>query len=426
MNRKWVYFLFLLCLPSVQAQATVTRNEAVVDFPNEVVFHLELTSPVETAVLTYDVGRFSCLEASTQIAVTPEGDGTTIAWSWIMSRSGNPPPGTQLWWEWTVTDTAGNTFTVPRQFHTITDPRFEWQTITTEDIQLHSYNAPQIGETLMEAAVAGLERLENEMGINLQTDVQLFIYDSSDDMREAILYVQDWAGAVAFPEYNTILMGVPPNLADSWGRSTVSHELAHLVIGQFGRSCVGGARPVWLEEGLAVYAEGEPAADIMADIETGIADNSFRPLRSLNGPFPAHGREAGIAYSQSYSVVDFMLTTYGREAMQALILLLADGVNYDEALESVYGLNVDELEAAWREALGIPERPFPPTPTPFVAANIATVVPFGGPQNIPTPPAAAQPPPSNRQAPLCNLGLLPILFFIGWSTIRRQRVTKKL
>ena len=64
--------------------------------------------------------------------------------------------------------------------------------------------------------------------------------------------VQEWAGGVAFTEYNTILMGVPPNIVDTRGVDVVPHELAHLVIGQYGRSCVGGSRPTWLEEGLAV------------------------------------------------------------------------------------------------------------------------------------------------------------------------------
>ncbi|MCB8977274.1 MAG: hypothetical protein H6657_07605 [Ardenticatenaceae bacterium] len=72
-----------------------------------------------------------------------------------------------------------------------------------------------------------------------------------------------------------------------------------------------------------------------------MANNSFEPVRSLNGAFSAHGSAAGIAYSQSYSVVKFLLETYGQKQMQSLILTLAQGIGYDEALEAVYGFNVD-------------------------------------------------------------------------------------
>ncbi|MCZ7667195.1 MAG: peptidase MA family metallohydrolase [Chloroflexi bacterium] len=142
------------------------------------------------------------------------------------------------------------------------------------------------------------------------------------------------------------------------------HELAHLVVGQFGWSCVGGSRPTWLNEGLAVYAEGAPQPDIVASLEQAAQANSFEPLRSLNGPFSAHGAAAGIAYAQSYSIVDFLLERYGRAAMQDLLLALAAGSSTDAALEQVYGFNVDGLEQAWRAEMGLPERPFPPTPTP--------------------------------------------------------------
>ena len=231
---------------------------------------------------------------------------------------------------------------------TLSDDRFEWQTVSAENIDLHWYRGEEVGPLLLDAAVEAQQRLETEMGITLTDDVDLWIYGDSGDMRDAVLYIQDWAGGVAFTEYNTILIGVPPNIADDWGVSTVAHELAHLVTGQFGRSCVGGSRPTWLEEGLATYAEGEIDAQTTQDIENALENNTFAPLRSLNGSFPAHGGAAGSAYSQSYSVVDYLLDTYGQAQMAALITTLATGESYDDALTDVYGFNTDGLETEWR------------------------------------------------------------------------------
>jgi hypothetical protein len=269
------------------------------------------------------------------------------------------------------------------------------------------------------------------MGIQLQEDVDIYIYGSAADMRDALLFVQEWAGGVAFDEYNTILMGVQPASAAGWGSSTIRHELAHLVIGQVGRSCVGGSRPTWLNEGLAVYAEGEPSEDTQASITQATQENGFEPLRSLNGAFSSHGPEAGIAYAQSYSVVDFLLAEYGQDAMQSLLLTLAEGAGYDEALMEVYGMDVDGVEAAWRAALGLPPRTFPPTPTPIVAANIPTAVPLGKPENVPTPPSAAEPPPeveeerplSSNSVTICGIGLIPLFgvgFVFSWGVRRRR------
>ena len=428
MKQIALYLLTVLLLLSIQAVAqaqtfapTITRNEAAVRFPDQVTFKLEFAGQVTGAVLTYDVVQASCLEAHAQVPVAV--DGSILEWTWVMSRSGNPPPGSELWWEWTLTDGSGNTFTTPRQTITLTDDRFDWRTVTAENIRLNWYQGDDVGPLLLDAAVAGLHQLQEEMGIQLQTEVQFYIYGSSQDMRDAVLYVQDWAGGVAFSEYNTILMGVPPGIAADWGSTTVRHELAHLVIGQFGASCVGGHRPTWLNEGLAIYAEGEPGSGTLADIENGIRNNQFEPLRSLNGAFPAHDAAAGMAYSQSYSVIDFMLSTYGQEKMQALLLTLAEGKGYDEALEQVYGMNVDGLEMAWRTAIGAPSRQIPATPTPLSAANIPTAVPIGAPISVPTPPAAAAPPPETKPTStgVCGLGLMPLLLVT--IVLKRRRYT---
>lgn len=399
-------------------------NEALVSFPDQVTFRLRLPpgSDAQEATLNYDVDRRSCVDASSRVPVEV-GDGQ-LEWTWIMSRSGNPPPGTELWWEWTWQDARGDTYSTPRQSVTLSDDRFEWRTVSEKGIVLNWYRGKEVGPLLLEAAVAGLERLQAEMGIELQDEVTFYIYGDAGDMRQAVLYVQEWAGGLAFDGYSTILIGVPPDRASEWGRETVRHELAHLVLGQFGWSCLGGSRATWLEEGLAVYAEGPPDEDTREDILGAIEDDLFLPLRSLNGTFPADDAQAGLAYSQSYSVVNYLLQTYGAEKLQATIQTLAQGLGTDEALQEVYGFNVDGLEVEWRRAIGAPPRAIPPTPTPLVAAAVPTVAPLEVAQVLPTPAAAAATPADSapgRTPLLCGLGLAPLLLLAGLGLVTYRR-----
>lgn len=421
-----IFFWCLLFAAPVRAQSapTITRNEAVLDFPTSVTFYLELddASAISQATLIYDTRQFACLDVPGRAPVAISGN--RLEWQWVMSRSGNPPPGAELWWQWELVTTGGETITTPRQTLSFVDGRFDWQVVSEDGIHMHWYAGAEVGPLLLEAAVAGLHTLEDEMGIELQSDVDFYIYGTSEDMRQAVLYVQDWAGGVAFSEYNVILMGVPPRIAADWGTSTVRHELAHLVLGQFGQSCVGGQRPTWLEEGIAMVAEGPPSARTQEDLDLARENDSFMPLRSLNGPFPAHDAAASLAYSQSYSVVNFMLDTYGPEALQGVILALAEGAGYDEALTAVYMLNTDQLENAWRASLDLPPRQVPPTPTPLSAAQIPTIVPQGLPQSVPTPPSAAAPPPDTTSASgltVCGINLLIPLFLLVGISKRKSR-----
>lgn len=403
----------------------IITNEALVNYPNSVNFQLEIepSLTIVEAVLAFDVEQASCLDVSTTVPV--EVAGSKLEWEWAMVRSGNPPPGVELWWEWRLTDDQGQHYHTPRQSLTFVDERFSWKSISEDNITLYWYEGEEVGPLLLESAVAGLSLLEEDLGIELQEDITFYIYGSAADMRDAVLAIQDWAGGVAFSEYNTILMGVPPGIAEDWGKPTIRHELAHLVVGKFGQSCVGGHRPTWLEEGLATYAEGVPAGSVLADLEQATADNSFAPLRSLNGPFPAHGDEAGSAYSQSYSTVKFLREKYGQENLQNLLLLLAQGEGYDDALQQVYGKNVDVIEQEWREWIGVPLRQVPPTPTPLSAAAIPTIVPLAGPANLPTPLpgdlAQAPTTPANPGFEICGVGLVP-LFLFGAFSLRKKRV----
>lgn len=417
---KLILLLLLVVVSPVAAQTGI-QSTAIVNFPQEVTFTLQLPPDhdVIAATLTYDVERLSCIDAAAHVPVELSGSGAE--WTWVMTRSGNPPPGTTLWWEWTLTHADGTITTTDRQTVVLEDGRFPWQTLTDGNITLHWYKGDKVGPMLLDAAVAGLNQLEGEMGIDIQTSVTFYIYGSSADMREAVLYIQNWAGGVAFSDYGTILIGVPPEIAADWGVSTVRHELAHLVLGQYGLSCVGGRRPTWLEEGLATYAEGVPSQRVRSDIANAIANDSFEPLRSLNGAFPADDNRASVAYSQSYSVVDFMYRTYGAEAMQRFIQELAAGADYDSALMTVYGVNMDGLEQAWRADLGLPPREIPPTPTPLTAAVIPTIALQAVPRTVATPPSANEPPPAQPVRPgICGLGLLP-LFLLTAVAIPRSK-----
>jgi len=414
----------LVALPPISQldETAVIANEALVSYPDQVTFRLQLDPDVTIAdaTLTYDLEQTSCLDVSTQVPVEVTGD--TVEWDWIMIRSGNPPPGATMWWEWTVVDDQGNSYTTPRQELTFSDDRFEWQTVSDGDVTVHWYRGDEVGPMLLDAATEGLQLLEDDLGIKLQEDVQFYIYGSPEDMREAVLYIQDWAGGVAFSEYNIILMGVPPSIAEDWGRDTVRHELTHLVLGQYGSSCVGGDRPSWLEEGLAMYAEGDPSETVTGDIESAVRENSFIPLRSLNGAFPAHDAAASLAYSQSYSVVQFLREQYGEESIQELIHVLATGESYDGALEQVYGYNVDGLEQAWRSWVGVPPRVVPPTPTPFSAAAVPTMEPLAGPVNQPTPQSYVQNPVPQAEpsSSICSFGLIPLML-LGVFTWRLRK-----
>ena len=75
---------------------------------------------------------------------------------------------------------------------------------------------------------------------------------------------------------------------------------------------------------------------------------------ALLGLFPAETDEAGLAYAQSYSLVRFMIDSYGSDLIYDLLQMFRNGSAVDNALMEVYGFDSEGLDNEWRESLGLP------------------------------------------------------------------------
>ncbi|MBC7222802.1 MAG: hypothetical protein H5T59_00750 [Anaerolineae bacterium] len=140
-----------------------------------------------------------------------------------------------------------------------------------------------------------------------------------------------------------------------------------------------GGLPRWLDEGLAMYAEGElPPANRQA-LERAIRQRRLISVRSLSG-YTGDPEQVDLYYAEAYSVVQFLLERYGRERMQELLRLFQEGTHQEEALQQVYGLTLEELDAAWREWLGSEPSQAPGTPAaaPGEGGRPAQGAPRGG------------------------------------------------
>jgi hypothetical protein len=213
------------------------------------------------------------------------------------------------------------------------------------------------------------------VGVSTDNPVDLYIYASTSDLQEAVLYEPSWSGGEAFPQDNIVIIGISPDQLD-WGKSTEAHELAHVLVGHLTFSCLGSV-PTWLNEGLAVYSEGGPQDYERTLFEQAVSGNSLMSLRSLGGNFPE--TDAGyLAYAESYSVVNYLVKTYGRDKLTTLLLDLRDGATEDEALKAVYGFNVDGLDEAWKSSLGVVPQSGSSEPTPVpTPTEVPTFVPVG-------------------------------------------------
>ena len=387
-SRCFVFILLLILLAGLvrpaQAAAAiqiqVVSDAATITFPESLVFQAEFkgAANITNVVLEYGVNQLTC--GSVKAKAFPQmtaGADVQVTWTWEMRQSGSLPPGTTVWWRWLVTDGGGGTFTSPQKTILWLDSSHSWQTITGGNINLHYYNeSADFGQQLHDAAAQALQRLSKDVGVSADSPVDIYIYADSNDLQASILFAPSWVGGQAFPDSNIVIIGIPADQLD-WGKSTEAHELTHVLVGHLTFSCLGFI-PTWLNEGLAMYGEGGARPDQQALLDQAKASDTIPSLRSLTGAFSAEGTRANLSYTEAFSVTNFLIKSYGRDKMTALLLDLRDGQTIDEALQAVYQFNTDELENAWRTSIGAKSIPAGSQPTPLpTPTDVPTFVPIG-------------------------------------------------
>jgi len=346
-------FLAVLSPDLVQAQGglAILDSSAEAEFPTTLNFSLLAESDVDITDirLSYMVNRLSFAQVTSEVDVEFVPATTVDAeWAWDMRKTGGLPPGAILEYWWTIRDADGEELsTVPVQVQ-FDDTRYHWQSITEGEITIYWYEGDEsFAQELMLAAHEALARLAEDTGAYLDQPAKLYIYADAGDLQGAMIFPQEWTGGVAFTRFGIIAIGISPDNL-SWGKTTVTHELTHLVIHQVTLNPYGDL-PTWLDEGLAMYNEGLLGPGYTTYLNQAIAEDSLISVRSLSSPFSAYGEEAALSYAQSYSLAEFLIENYGQSKMLELLQTFQQGSTYDGALEKVYGFDMDGLDALWRE-----------------------------------------------------------------------------
>jgi len=350
-----VFSLFLVVLtPSlVQAQGelAVLKSSAVAIFPSQLSFSLSARSSVNITDirLCYSVDWDSFAEVINEgyVGFTPS-TVVNVSWTLAMVKIGGLPPGATVKYWWRISDASGKRVeTTPAQVQ-YEDLRYSWRSLTEGKVTIYWYNGDDsFARELMSAAQQALERLAQSTGAYPEKVVRLYIYASANDLKGAMVYPQEWTGGVEFTRYNIMAIGIAPSDIN-WGKTAIAHELTHLIIGQITLNPYNYLPP-WLDEGLAMYNEGMLDPTFTFYLTRAIAKGGLISVQSLSSPFSASTEEALLSYAESYSLIEFLIASYGQGKMLELLNTFRQGSGYDDALKKVYGFDMGGLDSLWRD-----------------------------------------------------------------------------
>ncbi len=413
--RRWLIWLAVSLMVIIssavaQGQGAIRLLESSADysFSEELRFRLvaEADAPITEVTLFYRPGWWATVSRTYPESFEPaaEVDITLVE----RVERGQIPPGTEIEYWWRLTDEAGNTFKSDVFTLFYWDDRFDWKEVERENIRFFAYGLDDAeAERLADISADALRRIAENFGVRPEMSIKIFGYLTSEDMREALVARGSvfeaqviTLGTVVAPD-TMLLLATHPEV-----EPTIYHELTHVVVGLATENPFADL-PAWLNEGLAMYNEGELRPGYQDVLDEAIRRDDVFSVRSLTSP-TGNPERVNLWYAQVYSLVDYLISTYGREKMSELLSVFAEGELTDRALEQVYGFDQDELDRRWREWVGLPPREPQDTGAAEADEPIATPPPSGAEEETAPPDE-----PEGQPNPLVVLcPFLPGLIFL--------------
>jgi len=330
------------------------NSEHKVDFGHEIEFSLD-------AQATRAIGEVSILywlaeEAARNRAPAAFEGGREFraTHKWQLER-GELAPGEGVCYRWAVRSAEGEEAESPETCFTYEDERFRWESVRQGRIEVFHYGARPLAERLAAAGAKAIARVEEATGLRLAAPVRVYLYASPRDMALAIPVRSELFDAA------TVTLGMLVDedaivlLADQEApERTLAHELSHALLAQAVSSPFAEI-PRWLDEGLAMYAEGDlPEANRRA-LERAARSGQVLGLRSLTS-CPGKAELVDLFYAEAYSVVSYLIQEEGPARVHELLALLARGLPVEEAVQKALGLSLAEVEQRWLATLGVAAR----------------------------------------------------------------------
>lgn len=333
-----------------------------------------------------------------EVSDRPRPGATTLSYTLDTSGPAHLIPNTRITAQWRLFSADDPTkFALgPALTVVYEDDRFAWQTVSGELARVHWYKGDAaFGAKALRLAEDAIRETADLLGVIETESVDFFVYAYPDDFYGALgPGAHENVAGTAYASIRTLLGLIPPGeIDDPLVAVRIPHEFVHLVF-DTASSNPYHRPPRWLNEGLAVYQSEGYAGPDRGAVKNAARSGSLIPLDGLTGQFP-NGRDFFLAYSESVAAVDFIVRTYGPNALVTLIRSYADGRTDDEAFTDALGLDMTAFGSAWFADVGATEptkdgpRPAPRGPVP--AAWEGT----GGLISTPAP-GAANPGPGAR------------------------------
>ncbi len=333
------------------ADITIENGTPTAVFPDGITFPVTATSDEEiTDVELFYRPQFRETWSLSTPAIDPATEITLD--HDIDLRAGQLPVGVDIEYRWQMTQADGDVIQSEIASVPWVDTRFDWETISSPKINVSAYNGnPEFNAKVLASADATVTDLESRLGFTIEHPIDIWVYSNGTDFDGALApNSEPWIAGAAYSNLGLIQAVIPTGDVEEMER-VVPHEVSHQVLYQATQNPFNGP-PSWFDEGLATTAEIKVPREYWARVRAAAEDGRLDDIASLNGQFPYDTDLALLAYAESFSIVTYIIETYGEEGLVNLIAAFGEGISVEDAVQQGLGISLDDLNTAWQAQAG--------------------------------------------------------------------------
>ncbi len=241
----------------------------------------------------------------------------------------------------------------------VQDTNYVWKEIQGDDYRV--IYPEQLRRRALDVAhiyEAHLGRISQDLDLPFDKTIPVFIYPSQKEYETTNIVTGLVRGSGGFTEFFKERVVFPVASNDKRLQRLALHEITHavqlkyLLDGPY-RSLqiilTGVLSPLWFMEGVAQYESNAWDSTPAMYVRDAVMDHRLIPLNQLRGFSHLPPHQIRLAYYQSDLFIQFLVDTYGQDAIPRLLRLIKNKLNLRSALHQVTGKDPNHLEWAWRE-----------------------------------------------------------------------------
>jgi hypothetical protein len=131
--------------------------------------------------------------------------------------------------------------------------------------------------------------------------------------------------------------------------TTLEHEMCHLLLHRYIQIT---PFPRWLDEGVCQWASGGLSELVTGNRRSALAwvslSGGFIPLNSLSLSFPQDEQSLALAYEESKSVVEYIISNFGKKGLLNILNAMRNKEDVNDAVSMSLGMSIEGLDKRWQ------------------------------------------------------------------------------